>query len=320
MSQTSQHGTRLVADVGGTNARLALYDPATNELRARKDYLTSDYAEFQGVVSAWLNDLQEDSPTRACIAVAAPLFGDQVTMLNINWSFSCREIAAQFSFEEFRCINDFEGNAYSLSHLTPKDVFTLRAGEPGRSGKLAAMGPGTGLGGATFGLVAGRPVASACEPGHMGLAPATALELDLFAQLMPQYGEIHAELLVSGPGLLILYQTLGKLLDEPTEKLTPPDISSRAMDQSCTLCEQTLELFCALLGSTCGDFVLAHGAYGGMYLTGGILPSIIPFLQASSFQHRFDNKGGMQDYLAAVPVHVITSGRAGLVGASHAPI
>lgn len=312
--------TRLVADVGGTNSRIALFDPQTNQLRALHTYLNRDYQQFEEVIAAWLRTLTEPPPAHGCLAVAAPIAGDRISMFNIDWSFSCQELAEQFGFSELRCINDFKGNAYALPHLTNQDLITIHPGRNASAGKLATIGPGTGLGGATLALFEGVPMACASEPGHMGLAAATALELELFRYLQPQYGEIYAELLLSGPGLQRLYQSLADVQGCEKQPLAPEEISSRAMAGSCSLCELTLNTFCALLGSASGDYVLANGAYGGLYLAGGIVPDIVKFLQASHFVQRFQEKGHMRQHLVGVPLYAITCKTTGLLGAAHAPL
>jgi glucokinase len=311
---------RLVADIGGTNTRLALYDPAADELRSLRTYINRDYGRFDDVIAAWLQDLPEPQPSAACLAIAAPPFGDQVSMLNIDWSFSLSGLARRFGFTRLRGINDFEGNAYALPHLGDRDLSMLHAGQPGDSTTLATVGPGTGLGGATLRRGEGNAVACASEPGHMGLSPATPLELELFRSLQPRYGEVYAELLVSGPGLLRLYNALASITGEEASPLSPEDISARAQAGQCELCSQTLNTFCALLGSVCGDFVLANGAYGGLYLAGGFLPRMIGFLKASPFMSRFRMKGKMTPHLSRVPLQVITSETLGLRGAAHAPL
>jgi len=312
--------TRLVGDIGGTHSRLALYDPTRNKLLSRYDYRNADFDGIAAVIETWLSELQQPRPTQACIAIAAPPFDDLVEMINLKWAFSIRELAQEFRFDAIRCINDFESNAYSLPHLTPEDLETLHAGQAGASGKLAAVGPGTGLGGATFGLVEGNPVANASEPGHMSLAPATALEQDVFALILKQRPDVYAELLLSGPGILMLYNTLARVVDETPEALDAAEISARAANGSCRLCVETMDMFCGLLGSLCGDYVLAQGAYGGLYLCGGILPQMLPLLTQSTFHQRFMTKGSLKPQLYAVPVHIVVSGRAGLIGAAHSPL
>ena len=312
--------TRLVADVGGTNTRLALFDPATDELRALSTYDNCDHQRLEDIIASWLQTLDEPPPSTCCIAVAAPPADDRVTMVNISWSFSCRDMARRFGFTQLGWINDFQGIAYSLPHLGNTDRQLLHAGHQEAPGKLAAMGPGTGLGGATLEIVAGMPMACACEPGHMGLAAANALELEIARLLLPRHGEIHAELLVSGPGLQRLYLALAEIRGETVDCLAPAEISRRALQGRDELSTLTLNTFCALLGSVCGDFVLAGGAYGGLYLAGGIIPRMIPFLRASNFVQRFREKGSMGDHLAAVPLYVITTAQPGLIGAAHAPL
>lgn len=320
MSATASSDNRLVADIGGTNSRLALYDPTTNELRSQHNFTNRDYGRFQDILDEWLQRLPEPPPASACLAIAAPPFGDLVTMLNINWSFSLGELARRFGFSRIRGINDFEGNAYALPHLGACDLVTLHAGEPGDNATLATVGPGTGLGGATLRPGGGRPAACASEPGHMGLAPATPLEVALFQYLQPQHGEVYAELLVSGPGLQRLYSALAAIRGEAALPLTPEDISTRAQAGQCELSSLSLNTFCALLGSVCGDFVLANGAYGGLYLAGGFLPGMLGFLNASPFTSRFRTKGKMGPHLDRVPLHVITCETVGLRGAAHAPL
>ena len=196
----------------------------------------------------------------------------------------------------------------------------MHAGHPPTGAKLATVGPGTGLGGSTLSVVSGVAVAFASEPGHMGLTPATPLELALFQHLQPQYGEVYAELLVSGPGLQRLYQSLAAVRAVAAPALSPEEISTRALAGTCDLCVLTLNTFCGLLGSICGDFVLANGAYGGLFLAGGVLPRMQDFLRHSDFLQRFQHKGQMQRHLADVPVHIITSEIVGLLGAANAPL
>lgn len=313
-------GLRLVADVGGTHSRLAMYDPASDALRCRHDYRNADFNGMAAVIARWLEEIDEPRPAYCCIAIAAPPFDDQVEMLNLNWSFSINSLRETFGFTALRCINDFEGNAYALPHLSAQDLETLHIGKVGNSGKLAAVGPGTGLGGATFGLVNGNPVANACEPGHMSLAAATPLEQAIFAQLLKERPDVFAELLLSGPGIKVLYDSLAQVMGQSPESLSAEEISQRAADKTCGLCVETMETFCALLGSLCGDYVLAQGAYGGLYLCGGILPRMLPLLTQSTFHQRFVTKGNMTERLRDVPIHLVVSGRAGLIGAAHTPI
>lgn len=312
--------TRLVADVGGTNTRLALYDARRDEFRALATYINREYRGIEDVIADWLSRLDEAPPQSGCIAIAAPPGDDRVTMSNLDWSFSCSELARRFHLQRVDWINDFTGNAYALPHLRVNDREELRAGKPGTSRRLAVVGPGTGLGGATVEEVPGGHLACACEPGHMGLSPADEEELELFRLLLPRHGNIYSELLVSGPGLQRLYEALAELRGQAVVARSPAEISGRALTGSDPLCVAALERFCALLGSACGDFILATGSYGGLYLAGGIVPRMIPFLRDSAFLERMAAKGAMRDHLSAVPVYAITTAHPGLVGAAHAPL
>lgn len=311
---------RLVGDIGGTNTRLALYAPESGSLHQVRNYTNRDYSRLEDILDAWLQDWKGQRPTACCLAVAAPPFKDTVSMLNMDWSFSVSGVKRQFGFTSMRCINDFQGNAFALPHLQSADLHTLRTGGATDCRKLATVGPGTGLGGATLECHAGAPLATASEPGHMGLSPATPLELAAFALLCEQYSEVYAELILSGPGLLRLYQTLAQVHGQTAQAQSPAEVSRRAIDGSCALCTETLQVFCALLGSLCGDYVLATGSYGGVYLAGGIIPQMLDFLSASDFQRRFDSKGEMAAQLAKTPLHAIVSGTTGLLGAAHAPL
>jgi glucokinase len=309
--------TRLVADIGGTNSRLALYDPDTGKLSSVCYYTNLEFQHFHQVIEKWLDTLASPAPRVACLAIAAPLSGDHVSMINMNWSFSISELARQFNFKPLACINDFEANAYALPHLGQQELVSLTAGQTQQNATLATIGPGTGLGGAT--LIRNTPSQYACaaEPGHMGLSPGNALEMELFRVLLSQHRDVYAELLVSGPGMARLYAATAIVRGESAQDLAPAEISARALTAQCPICVSTVATFCALLGSVCGDFVLANGAYGGLYLAGGIVPSILPILEESSFSRRFQEKGEMEPILAKVPRLAITSTTTGLLGAGH---
>ena len=311
----------MVADVGGTNTRLALFDESSRQFDAVAQYRNAAHRSLEEVIEQWLAGLDGERPSRACIAAAAPPTpGDRVSMINIGWSFSCRELADRFSLREFAWLNDFQANAHSLPHLDPGDLDVIHAGMETGHNALAIVGPGTGLGGATLQWVDGVPIADDSEPGHAGLSPGTDLEVEIFRLLLPEHGNIYAELLVSGAGLARLYETLARINGLAPAPLAPPEVSARALQGDDELCVTALKTFCALLGSACGDYVLSNGAYGGLFIAGGIVPKMVPFLRNSDFLQRFRNKGAMESHLSSVPVHVITTSHPGLIGAAHAPL
>ena len=311
---------RLVADVGGSNTRIAVFDAQHGRLKDLRVYDNHHYSCLEQVIEAWLREQAAPVPSACNIAVAAPPSHDVVRMSNINWQFTCKGLAQRFDFDRVGWLNDFQANAYALPHLRESDREVLYTGTSPVGRKMAVIGPGTGLGGATIEPVDGQHLATQCEPGQAGISPATERELQLFAQLVPLHGEIHAERLVSGPGLLLLYQTLVDLTGQTPMAASPAEISRAALAQEDDTCVAALDMFCGLLGSACGDFVLANGAYGGVYLAGGILPGMLGFLKQSTFHQRFCNKGVMRDHLGAVPVYAITLPQPGLLGAAHAPL
>jgi len=319
---------RLVADIGGTNSRIALYNCERAAFDQLQTFRNADFKCFEDVLDLWLEQYGGPTPTTACIAIAAAPTQERVTMINTGWSFTCRELQVRYGFKQCSWINDFVGNAYALPHLQASDLYPLQASDldaapaTDKAGpiKLATVGPGTGLGGATLALSPSGATAWAAEPGFMGLSPCSAIELELFSLLMRERPSVYAELLVSGPGLLRIYQTLGEIRGEASAHDRPSQVTQAALAGNCRLSELSLSTFCALLGSVCGDFVLANGAFSGLYLAGGIVPNFIPFLANSDFLSRFSTKGALQTHLKAVPIWVITAEQPGLIGAAHAPL
>ncbi|MFN2168486.1 MAG: glucokinase, partial [Anaerolineae bacterium] len=125
---TPEAAPRLVADVGGTNTRIAIYDPSCDGFRARADFRNRDFSGLAEVLRAWLDRLEEAPPDRACLAIAAPGCEDRVDMVNVDWSFTRSDLQARFGWRATGWLNDFEANAHGLPHLSGDDLLTLRAG------------------------------------------------------------------------------------------------------------------------------------------------------------------------------------------------
>ena len=307
---------RLVADVGGTNVRLALFDENIGKLSDLQTRNCSEYPNFADAISSYLETVKA-KPERACFAIAAIINGDWVEMTNAPWQFSCSALANQFGLQSLALINDFEAIARSLPNLAAAQLVSLTPALSFQDYDLIAIGPGTGLGGA---LLRKNQEVVACEPGHAGLSPATELELELFRVLQKEAGEVYSELLLSGPGLERLYRALAQLNGVKAESLAAHQISERAVAATDPQCQQALDTFCALLGSAAGNFAVSSGCYGGCYLSGGILPRFVDYLQQSSFRQRFANKGAMRATLEQVAIAVIVEPNPGLLGAASYPL
>ncbi len=297
----------LLADVGGTRARLAFLaaDGALGPARVTEN------DRFPDLYALLASALEKHPADRArlgvALAVAAPVTGDAVTMTNRSWDFSIARVERALGVACLRVINDFAAIAWSIPVLgaghTRANGGTI--GSAPEAGPIGVLGPGTGLG--VSGLIpcAAGYAALSSEGGHVTLAPDGEEEEAVLARVRRRFGHASAERLVSGPGLVTLYECLATLAGLETQALRPEEVSALACGASDPIAERALALFFGLLGSVAGNLALTLGALGGVYLAGGILPRLAEPLMASSFRERFVAKRRYRRYLEAIPTRLI---------------
>ena len=309
---------RLVADIGGTNARFALAD-SDGALHDMRSLGTHQHATLLDAARSYLAQCT-GKPRHACFAVAGPVHGDRVSLTNHPWSFSVSDTRAALGLDDLRVINDFEAIAIALPSLAPAGLRQLGGGSPVAGRPKAVLGPGTGLGVAQ--LIETRagfePIAT--EGGHASIGPSDATELRLLGALLRSGEGVYREALLSGPGLERIYRIICEESGADNPGLRAAEIQARAVDGSNALCTAALEQFCAFLGTAAGDQALCCGAEGGVYLAGGILPRFGAFLESSRFRQRFEDKGPRRDYVRRIPVYLIVAANPGLIGAARATL
>lgn len=296
----------LLADIGATNARFGLVrHGALNESRI---LACADYDSPADAALAFLADIAAaDRPRQGAFALAGPVLGDEVTMINRGWTFSLETTRKALGLDRFVAVNDFTAVALAAPRLRPEDVMKVGGGTAVVGAPMAVLGPGSGLG--VSGLLP-RPggwVALSGEGGHATMAACDDREAEVLAALRARFGHVSAERVLSGPGLVALYAALaevnGDLLREPPEAA---EITAAGMAGSDALAVETLDLFCALLGAVAGNLALTLGAAGGVLVAGGIAPRLGERFARSPFRARFEDKGRLRPYLEKIPTAVIT--------------
>lgn len=314
---------RLIADIGGTNARFALSDGAA--LLHVAVLPCADYAGPASAAAAYLTaqgftvqSAANGRPiTRGAFAVATPVTGDRIQMTNHVWNFSVEETRRNLGLGTLEVINDFTAIALSIPRLAADDVYKVGGGTAQPLKPIGIIGPGTGLGvGAVVFDKAGNPIPVATEGGHVTMPATNRRAFDIFETLKEmKYHHISAERVVSGKGLVNLYNAICALDKVKNEEKTPAEITTSALNKSCNISIETIDLFCNFLGTVAGNLALSYGAHGGVYIAGGIVPQLGEnVFKASGFYASFCDKGRFRDYLAGIPVYVVTHPYPGLLG------
>ncbi|MEJ2623539.1 MAG: glucokinase [Pseudolabrys sp.] len=307
-------GLGLVADIGATNTRLALVEPGGAVARVRV-FATDESPDLGDMIESYLaaEDLSE-RPTAAVLAIAAPVTGDEITLTNFPWTFSIHDLRDRIGLKALRVINDFVANAYALPHLTEAERMQVGSGAPVPAAPSGVLGPGSGLGVSALVSAESGAVPIRGEGGHVTMAAADAHEAEVLDLLRRRFDHVSAERVLSGPGILNLYNALCEVAGEPQEQFTPAQITDAKTGEDHPRAREATEMFCAMLGTVAGDLALMLGARGGIYIAGGIVPRLGARFAASPFRERFEAKGRFRDYLAAVPTYVITRPYPALLG------
>lgn len=316
-SLTHAGGARLLADIGGTNARFAL-ETGPGRFEAIEVLSCQQHATLGEAIRAYLALPQlaglGAGIRHAAIAIANPVTGDQVRMTNHHWAFSIEALRQECGFDTLMVVNDFSALARSLPHLGGQKR-QVGGGAPVPDAPLGLLGAGTGLG--VSGLIpcGNSWTALRSEGGHVGFAPVNELEVAILQYAWREFEHVSSERLLSGAGVELIYRALSERAGRPGS-LAAPEISRRALSGECALCDEVLEAFCGMLGTAAGNLAITLGAQGGVYIGGGIVPRLGERFDRSSFRRRFEQKGRFSDYLAQVPTYVITAEYPAFLGVS----
>lgn len=316
MSNTSR---AVVADIGGTNARFASL--RTDDPHDLSDVRVYPCADFEGLADAFHHYLAEtQTQTQVLsVAMACPVERDRIKMTNNHWQFSKRELARELALDELRIINDFTAQSLAVPLLGQDEKVVLHQGEAAENRPKLVIGPGTGLG--VGGLVPSQEgwIPIVCEGGHVAATPTTHQESRVLDYLRERFGHVSAERVISGQGIENLHEAFSHIAGvEQPEDWTAAIISRRAQEGRDELSVQSLETFCAMLGTTVGNAAVTLGSLGGIYLCGGILPRMVDFLKNSQFLDRLHHKGRFEHYMKSMTVSLVTAPQAGLLGAAAA--
>jgi glucokinase len=305
----------LVGDIGATNARLAVVAP-DGSMQHCVSMLCADHASLAEAIRAYLQQAGLGVPERAVLAVATTPQGDDVAFTNNSWSFSKKGLRSELGLADLAIINDFHANALAVPRLRAEDRMQVGSGSPRVNAPIGILGPGSGLGVSTVVEHEGRFIAVPGEGGHVTMSPCDDEESAVLGLLRRRFDHVSAERVLSGPGLVNLYEALCELHGYAGAPKTAAQICDPRTIASDVCAKRTTEMFCAMLGTVAGNLALTLGAHGGIYIAGGIVPRFGASFADSTFRSRFEDKGRFRTYLAGIPTYVITRPHAALLGAA----
>lgn len=341
-NNTEKNTINLIADIGGTNIRLAqateksVADRSAIDLSQTegnginineiKTYQCKEFSSLAEVVAHYLETKKLDNKViNACFAIACPVDKDLISMTNLPWQFSQKELKQTLKLNTLRFINDYTAIAMAIPLLSEQQKVKIGGGESVAGKPISVCGPGTGLGVANLVplTVSGNEQwhCISGEGGHIDFAAINNTEQQVMNFIQDIKKRVSYEQLLSGYGLEQVYQAMlfineGREITTVNDKLSAKEITSKALDGTCTICEKTLTLFCNVLGSFTGNLALIMNSQGGVYIAGGIVPRFIDYLKSSDFRSRFETKGRLSSITKQAPTYVITEEQPGLLGAA----
>ncbi|MGC1449045.1 MAG: glucokinase [Candidatus Sulfotelmatobacter sp.] len=316
----------LAGDIGGTNARLAYFQPQNGHLLlvSERTFPSREHSELGEIVSQFVDD-SGTRPEAACFGVAGPVRNGRVETSNLPWVIEQSRLAKQIHLPATLLINDLEASAWGIGALAHGDLVPLNCVSGPAVGNQAVIAPGTGLGEAGLFWDGRRHHVFACEGGHTDFGPQGDLQIELVRFLAARFGHVSYERILSGPGLVKVYEFLrdsgcGKESAEFAVALKQGDpaavISRAALDGTPPLAVKALDLWIAVYGAEASNLALKVMATGGLFLAGGISPKILAKLTGPVFMESFLDKGRMRSLVESIPVQVVTNEKAGLLGAA----
>ncbi len=340
----------LAGDIGGTKTLLRFAEKNSDGFTVlyEQRFAGTSYASFSDVLREFIENSKKHlgelpSFSAACLAIAGPVRDreSQLTaqLTNLGWSFDSDRLAEEFNIANVSLINDFVAVGYGVLGLQPHDLHTLQVGRVVERSPMGVIGAGTGLGEAYLGWNGDRYEVYPTEGGHTDFAPRNALEIELLQYLLKRHDRVSVERVASGIGIVAIYQFLRDRQTSPESAALAEkvrlweagdlniDVAAAIANAALTnlginsetnfehLATQTMQMFVEAYAAEVGNLALKLIPNGGLYITGGIAPKILPLLQDGTFLRILKSKGRISSVLEDIPIHIVLNHDVGLIGA-----
>jgi len=320
----AQEDTLLAGDVGGTKTLLRLVTSSGEKLHQAR-YESSKYLDLSVIVEEFLASSKVSTrPRVAAFGIAGPVVDGVSRTTNLPWHLDERVLAERMRVGRVKLVNDFEATAYGVLTLPKEKLHTLQEGHRHPRGSIGVIGAGTGLGEALLFFTDGEYRVVATEGGHADYAPRDDREIELLRYLRKRYGRVSWERVVSGMGIVNIYEFLRDthVMKESANVASEMEcedkgavIGRHALAGDDALCVATIDMFFGSYGAEAGNLALKGLTTGGIYLTGGIAPKLLRKLEEGLFLRMYRDKGRLSLVVEKAPVHVVLDQEVALNGA-----
>jgi glucokinase len=311
----------VAVDIGGTHARFALAEVDGGRVITLGEAVTLKTSEHASFQTAWedFGRAVPSMPRAVAIAIAGPVKGDVIKFTNNPWIIRPALIGEKLGVDRFVLVNDFEAIGHAVAQASPHDFLHLTGPNMPLpdAGTISIIGPGTGLGVAHIWRTPGKYRVQATEGGHIDFAPLDSIEDAVLARLRKRYRRVSVERVVSGPGLVEIYEALANIEGRAVLSHDDKTLWQLGTSGEDSLAAAAVDRFCLSLGSVSGDIALAQGG-NAVVIAGGLGLRIKDTLIRSGFAERFCAKGRFEGLMASLPVKLIIHPQPGLFGAAAA--
>ncbi|EPX78966.1 glucokinase [Litoreibacter arenae] len=317
MTRPANHYS-LVADIGGTNTRVALAERTRLLTDTVTRYANTDYAGLESVLRVFIEDQKVDCKA-ACVALAGPVKDGRGSMTNLDWELDEATLARATKAETARLLNDLQAQGHALGSLADGAVTRLVAAhdsDPDPNATKLVIGVGTGFNIApVFETRWGRHVPPS-ESGHANLPLRSEAELRLAQSFETAHGFPAVEDMMSGRGLERVYAWLGREAGDPREARAA-QIMAGFEDRSDPRAREAAEMFVRMLGTVAGNLSLIHLPFGGVFFSGGVARAFAKHFATLGFADAFRDKGRFAGFMGNFEVSVIEDDYAALTGCAN---
>ena len=310
----------LLADIGATNARFAtsINNEAPNMVQVLP---CEEFETVEEAIDVYLENQNISKINRMCLAAAGPVNKGNIKLTNNHWILCEKELRLRYKAGNVSLLNDFESIAYSVTQLSSNQLISLGYNKPAtkynNNVTYIVLGPGTGFGVAALINRDDKFYPIVTEAGHANFSPVNDFQIEIFKNLRKKLGQVSNEHLLSGPGIVNLYQAICDIKGIEKVLITAVQICDAANKCTDEASMKSLNVFYEVLGQVAGDLALTFGAFDGVYIAGGIVQRYPRLIKKSSFRDCFENKSQHRALLENTPTYLITEVFPGLIGAHY---